>query len=269
VQEGSIDLCTDQWPVERRSNPDLDPEKSRQFSFGAVFEPGRAFNASLDYWNIRIEDVISTLGEQIIVESPQKYNGRYIQRDADGFITNILLQKENQGKLRTSGLDAGVQLRGPQTSFGRVGLALSGTYVLKYERQFGPLEPYRSNLGRFLNDQVVQRWRHRVSVDWELGPVAASLSNQYSSGYTDQNTTYDPFSDAPLPARDVSAYSLWDLTASWQVSEALQVRAGVLNLFDEDPPFSNQAYYFLAGYDPTYTDPRGRSGYVSAAYKFR
>jgi iron complex outermembrane recepter protein len=269
AREGSIDLCTDQWPVERRSNPDLKPEESKQFSVGLVVEPSRTFNASVDYWNIRIDDVISTLGEQIIVESPQKYNGRYITRDADGFITNILLQKENQGKLRTSGLDLGLQVRSQETAAGRFGVAVQGTYVLEYERQFGPEEPYRSNVNLFLNDQVVQRWRHRVSFDWDRGPFAASLSNTFSSSYTDQNTTYDPFTNTALPDREVASYSLWDLTGSWQVTSALNLRAGVLNLFDEEPPFSNQAYYFLAGYDPTYTDPRGRSGYVSASYRFR
>ena len=43
----------------------------------------------------------------------------------------------------------------------------------------------------------------------------------------------------------------------------------MLNLLDKDPPFSNQAYFFLSGYDPSYTDPRGRSAYVSLNYAFR
>jgi iron complex outermembrane receptor protein len=43
----------------------------------------------------------------------------------------------------------------------------------------------------------------------------------------------------------------------------------VLNLFNADPPFSNQAWFFLAGYDPSYTDPRGRSAFVSVNYSFR
>ena len=49
----------------------------------------------------------------------------------------------------------------------------------------------------------------------------------------------------------------------------LTVRAGVLNLADEMPPFSNQAYYFLASYDPTHTDPRGRTYFLSLNYAFR
>ena len=269
AQEGSIDLCTDQWAVERRSNPDLKPERSRQLSLGAVLEVGRGASLALDYWNISKKDVISTLGEQIIVDNPAAYNGKYIQRDSDGFISNILLQKENQGRLKTSGIDLSGEWRGAAGAYGRLAANLSGTYILKYDRQFGPQEGYRSNLGVFLNDQVIQRWRHRASIDWSMGEVGLTLANQFSSGYTDQNTTYDPVSDALLPSRKVSSYSLWDLTGSWNITSQLKLRAGVLNLFDKAPPFSNQAYYFLAGYDPTYTDPRGRNGFVSLNYAFR
>ena len=265
----TIDGCTDQWSVERRSNPGLKPETSRQFALGAMWDVTRQLNLSLDYWNIEKKDVISTLGEQIIVDSPEKYNGRYIQRDADGFISNILLQKENQGRLNTSGLDFGADYKSAMASTGRFSVNMSGTLVLKYDRQFGPLEPDRSNLGLFLNDQVIQKWRHRISFGYDRGPLSATLANQYSSSYTDQNTTYDPASNKLLPSRRVSAYSLWDMTASYALSKQLKLRAGVLNLLDTAPPFSNQAYYFLAGYDPTYTDPRGRSAFASVNYSFK
>jgi iron complex outermembrane receptor protein len=265
----TIDGCTDQWAVERRSNPDLKPETSRQFALGAMFDITRQFNVSLDYWNIEKKDVISTLGEQIIVDSPEKYNGKYIQRDEDGFISNILLQKENQGRLKTSGIDVGFDFKTQPAETGRYSVNMSGTLVLKYDRQFGPLEPDRSNLGLFLNDQVIQKWRHRISFGYDRGPLSVTLANQFSSSYTDQNTTYDPASNALLPSRKVKAYSLWDMTASYALSKQVKLRAGVLNLLDTAPPFSNQAYYFLAGYDPTYTDPRGRSAFASVNYSFK
>lgn len=265
----TIDNCTDQYPVERRSNPNLKPEKSRQFSFGGVLEVGKAVTLGADYWSIRKSDVISTLGEQIIVENPAKYNGKYIQRDADGYITSILLQKENQGRLTTSGLDLSADYRGPASDIGRFSANLAGTVVLKYDRQFGPLEAERSNLGLFLNDQVIQKWRHRISFGWDLAPFSVTLANQFSSSYNDQNTTYDPATNKLLPARRVSSYSLWDMTGSWAISKQMKLRAGVLNIANTAPPFSNQAYYFLAGYDPTYTDPRGRSGFVSLSYAFK
>jgi iron complex outermembrane receptor protein len=269
AQEGSIDTCTDQWNVERRSNPHLKPEKSRQLTLGAVFEPAKHTSLAIDYWNIEKRDVISTLGEQVIIENPAAYNGKYIQRDEDGFISNILLMKENQGRLKTSGFDIAADWRSERGAWGRFGVNVSGTLILKYDRQFGPDEPYRSNLGVFLNDQVIQKWRHRINLEWDNGPVTVTLANQYSSSYNDQNTTYDPFTDALLPPNRVKSYSLWDLTGSWAIGKNLKLRAGILNLLDKDPPFSNQAWFFLAGYDPSYTDPRGRSGFVSVNYAFK
>ncbi len=265
----SLHNCTDQWSVERRSNPNLKPETSRQFALGAMWDLTKTVNLSLDYWNIEKKDVISTLGEQIIVDSPEKYNGKYIERDADGFISNILLQKENQGRLKTSGLDVGAEYKSAASPAGRFSVNLNGTLVLKYDRQFGPLEPDRSNVGLFLNDQVIQKWRHRISFGYDRGPLSVTLANQYSSSYTDQNTTYEPVNGKLLPSRRVSAYSLWDLTGTYALSKQLKLRVGVLNLLDTDPPFSNQAYYFLAGYDPTYSDPRGRSAFASVSYSFR
>ena len=265
---GSIDGCTDQFPVERRSNPNLNPERSRQVSLGMVFEPNRQFNIGVDYWLLIKKDVISTLGEQVIIENPARYNGTVITRDSSGFITNVILQKQNQGRLKTSGFDISTKLSTEETDYGTFSADLTGTVVLKYDRQFGPLEAYRSNLGRFLNDQVIQRWRHRVALNWDKGDFGVTLANTYLTGYTDQNTTYDPFTNTRLPSRKVKAYSLWDLTGSWAVNDQLKVRGGVLNLLDKEPPFSNQAYFFLAGYDPTYSDPRGRSYYLGVDYKF-
>ncbi|HEY1128261.1 MAG TPA: TonB-dependent receptor, partial [Roseateles sp.] len=119
-----------------------------------------------------------------------------------------------------------------------------------------------SNLGRFVNDGVVQRWRHTVSADWALGPYSLMLSNSYLSGYTDQH-------DMAKADRKVAAYSLWNMSAAWEATKSLTLRAGVQNLFDKAPPYSQQAYFFLVGYDPSYTDPRGRYGYVSLRYTFR
>ena len=67
----------------------------------------------------------------------------------------------------------------------------------------------------------------------------------------------------------VKAYSLWDASAGYQFNERLKLRAGVQNLFNTSPPFSNQAYYFLSGYDPSYTDPRGRYVYLSLHYAMK
>jgi iron complex outermembrane recepter protein len=268
AEGGDLSVCADQWPVQRVANPDLKPEKSRQFSLGLAFQPSAQWNLTLDYWNILKKDVISDIGEEIILSNPTKY-ADLITRDADGFITDILLQKRNQGRQKTSGLDLGIDWRGDRSDLGRFGFKASGTYVLQSEKQTAPGDPYVSNLDKFVNDGVVQRWRHRLSGDWDFGSFGLTLANTFYGGYTDQNTAINLDTGNFVPPNEVKAYSLWDLTGSWQVSKAFRVRGGILNLLDKDPPFSNQAYYFLASYDPTYTDPRGRTFFLSANYSFR
>ncbi len=251
----------DQYPTVKEANPNLQPEKSKQFSLGIVVEPMAGLSASVDYWNIRKTDVISDLNAKTILENPARY-AQYISRDPiDGYPT-VLLRKENQGGLRTSGLDLEVNWRGIATPVGRFGAGFSGTYVIDYERQFGKQEAFVSNVGRFLNDQVIQRWRHRASVDWSTGDFGLTLGNTYYSGYTDDNYL------AGVEPGKVKAYSLWDLAGSWAVTKQFTVRAGINNVLDTEPPFSNQSYYFLATYDPTYTDPKGRTFYASVKYAF-
>ncbi|HEY0956117.1 MAG TPA: TonB-dependent receptor [Roseateles sp.] len=253
--------CSDTWTTLNYSNAKLKPEKSRQFSLGVVFEPARGVNLNLDYWNIEKRNLISTLGVDVILSDLAKY-GSLVIRDEDEWIDHIDLVKENRGKQRISGLDIGVALSELKTALGQFGLRLNGTLTLKSQQQTGNGDPFVSNLGRFINDGVVQRWRHTLSVDWEHGPFSATLSNSYLQGYDDQHIV-------GKPDRKVGAYSLWNLSAGWEATKSLTLRAGVQNLTDKSPPFSQQAWFFTSGYDPSYTDTRGRYGYVSAKYSFK
>jgi iron complex outermembrane receptor protein len=162
-----------------------------------------------------------------------------------------------------------VELRNLRTAVGTFGAKLTGTWVLSSKRQTGDGDPYISNLGRFVTDGVVQRWRHKLSIDWEKGPYAVNVGNSYFAGYEDQNSAIDTNTGGVVQKNKVKAYSLWDVSGTWEASKALRLRLGVQNLFDTAPPYSNQAYHFINGYDPSYTDPRGRFIYVSANYRFK
>jgi len=253
--------CSDIWTTLNFSNAKLKPEKSRQYSAGLVFEPRRGVSVNLDYWNIQKTNLISTLGVDVILSDLAKY-GSLVHRDEDDVIDHIDLVKENRGKQKISGLDIGVNLSNLKTGIGQFGLRMNGTLTLRSLQQTGDGDPYVSNLGVFLNDGVVQRWRHTVSLDWESGPFAATLSNSYLSRYNDQHIV-------GKVDRTVSAYSLWNLSGAWEATKSLTLRLGVQNMFDKTPPFSQQAWFFLSGYDPSYTDPRGRYVYASVKYAFR
>ncbi|MEK8032299.1 TonB-dependent receptor [Ideonella sp. DXS29W] len=280
--DATVTDCSDIWTTLNYSNPNLKSERSRQFSFGAVLEPKPGLSLSADYWSIEKRNLISTLGVDVILANLDKYGGlvrRYsdpaedpntdFMRECgddldpdDHEICYIELVKENRGKQIISGLDLGLALSKIDTDVGRFGVRLNGTLTLTSKQQMGNGDPYVSNLGHFVNDGVVQRWRHSLSVDWEYGPYNATLTNHYLSGYKDQTII-------GKPDRQVSAYTLWDASAGWDVTKQLSLRGGIKNVFDTPPPFSQQAWFFLSGYDPSYTDPRGRFFYASVQYKFK
>jgi len=266
--ENNYSDCADNWDTRRYSNENLKPERSRQFSLGAVFAAGKHVSASIDYWNIKRTNLISEIGDDIILGNLAKY-GDLVYRDEDGLIDYIELRKDNRGAQLARGIDLALTVRGVDTAIGRFGGRLNGTYVLTSDIQNAPGDEFVSNLNRFVTDGVVQRWRHTVSVDWDRGPLSASLQNTFSSGYEDQNTAINIDNGSVVAANRVKRYSLWDLSGAYAVDAHLKLRVGIQNLFDKSPPYSNQAYYFLSGYDPSYTDPRGRRFYASANYSFR
>lgn len=280
--DNTVTDCSDLWTTLNYSNAELKPERSRQFSLGAVFEPKPGMSLSADFWHVQKSNLISTLGVDVILGNLDKY-GSLVRRYSDpaedpntdfmrecgddldpddSAICYIELAKRNRGKQIISGLDLGLALSKIDTDFGRFGVRLNGTLTLTSKQQTGDGDPYVSNLGHFVNDGVVQRWRHSLAVDWEHGPFNATLTNHYLSSYKDQTII-------GKPDRRVAAYTLWDASAGWDVTKALTVRGGVKNLFDTPPPFSQQAWFFLSGYDPSYTDPRGRFFYASVQYKFK
>jgi iron complex outermembrane receptor protein len=268
AEDNDYSICADNWRTRRYSNDKLKPERSRQFTAGLVLEPSGHWTFSLDYWNIKRTDLISEIGDDIILGNLAKYGG-LVHRDEDNEIRYIELRKENRGAQKAAGLDITADLHGVQTAWGRFGGHLSGTYVLDSAIQTSPGDVFISNLNKFVTDGVVQRWRHTITLDWDNGPYSASLSNTYSSGYDDQNSAINTDDGSVVKANRVKAYTLWDMSGAYAVSKQFKLRAGIQNLFNTSPPYSNQAYFFLSGYDPSYTDPRGRRFYASANYSFK
>jgi len=67
----------------------------------------------------------------------------------------------------------------------------------------------------------------------------------------------------------VGSLSLWDMQGSYTGFRNWKLTLGVKNLFDRDPPLSNQLTSFIAGFDPSYYDPRARFVYASVTYRFK
>ena len=119
------------------SNPALVPERANTFTAGMVLKPtggflGR-FRGSADYYNIRISDAISTLGQQNILTRCFQGNAAscsLIVRNADGFAISVNDTQQNVNKLITRGIDFELNYRQPLGAIARLDARLFANYVM-------------------------------------------------------------------------------------------------------------------------------------------
>ncbi len=274
-----------QQVLERHSGPAsvglptsaLSPEDSKTFSFGVVFEPTPQWTFGIDYWNIKIEKLISPFPEQAVFGDPAANASRFFRcsqlaagpgpgidrSDIDvclNFptfdpIAFIDTPNANLGDLKTDGVDISIGWRSAATPYGRWGLTFDGTYIRTYKYQREQGGEFIDAAGDYSDNAPVFRWQHVLALNWNAGPWSALLANRYKDGYTDQGG-----------ANDVRHYSVFDTSVTWQGLRGLTLTFGVLNMLNEDPPRSVQSTTFQRAYDPRFTDPRGRTFLLRAAY---
>ena len=121
------------------SNPNLVPEVADTWTVGVVLQPRGGgilsrLRASIDYYDIQIDDAIGTIGGQTIVD--RCFQGatefcRLITRDASGTLTRIVDTQQNVNRLTTRGLDVELTYRQPLGDAGDVDLRLLATITNK------------------------------------------------------------------------------------------------------------------------------------------
>ena len=254
--------CNQQQNIQQGGNPNVRPEKSRTYSVGIVLEPTTTFTVSADYWDIKLKDQINALAEQTIFGDPVKYASLFHYNAAGTRLDFVSAVTTNLGEVKTRGLDLSFLWRLPRNPWGNFTLNLDGTYVNKYEYQNERGGPFTQNAGRYADATPVFRWRHNLQLSWGMGDWNINLANRYNSHYIDQNKV------APEFARTVKHWSMWTLSGTYTGNKNVDFTAGIKNLLDEDPPYSNQSTNFQQGYDPRYTDPLGATVFMRATYKF-
>ena len=274
--------CGIQFQRLQGGNPDLTPEESDAWTVGFVFQATPSFSFGVDYWNYTVTNNVGTLSEVAIFADPNKYANLYVrcsQADAARKATipgcaqpggdplaYVIMTNLNLGDTKTSGYDFQVNWNPSATQYGRFSANWRGTYTTKYEFQVEPNGTWYNPVGNFHPQFAgpIQRFRHILNLGWEMNAWTAGLIYRYSSGYKDQNNVPAPFND-----NTVGRYGLFDLSFGYAGIKGLQLRLGVLNVLNEDPPFSNQTNRFQArGYDDRIHNPLGRTWTLGAKYEF-
>ncbi len=274
--------CGIQFQQLQGGNTDLKPEKSDAWTVGFVLQPTPEISFGLDYWNYHITDSISTIGEQSIFADPNKYASLYVRCSAAPAnlqqsigacqtppgdpLAYIINTNQNLGDVKTEGIDGQFNWTGGANEWGRLTLGIRGTYVLSYNFQVEPNGQWYNPVGNYnpQNAGPVIRYQQITSFGWQYQAWSVNLFNRYMSGYYDQNTNIAPYNQ-----NTVGASSIWNLSGTWTGYKGLTLQAGVLNLLDTDPPFSNQTGRFQArAYDDRFASPLGRTWTLAAKYSF-
>jgi iron complex outermembrane receptor protein len=262
----------------------LKAETSKQASVGFRFEPSRSITFGMDLWDVKLENQIKTLSQEQIFTHPDladKYISIYYDPIQKGKVLVATQSPVNLASSHYQGIDWDGTFR-TATPVGKFSLNWNGTYMLKAEKDV-PGSGVEKSVGRFdsYND-VTFRVISRIVLSLQSSDkLNNSLTVNYRSGYHDKPITPDDgavrevLADGSLGdyvgiQRDVKEY----VTVDWQIKSThfknLTLTGGVKNLLDQDPPLSvrNSGGGNQIGYDGRYTDPLGRTFYLTAGYKF-
>ncbi|HBK47637.1 MAG TPA: TonB-dependent receptor [Xanthomonadaceae bacterium] len=255
------------YPFTYTSNPDLQPEKSKSYTFGFVYSPSwvSGLDVSLDWWKIKITDAITEFSANQILTQCYQYNVSsfcdLITRDSTGLVTNIVIQPMNVGAVRMEGYDLAAHYKLPETSFGQFMVSLDSTYVARNEQQQDGNSAWEAYNGIYHQSNPNWRVRGTLGVDWSYGNFAANWSVRYYSGMKDYDSELDDNGDY----RHVAASAFHDMQVSYQLPWNATVRVGVNNVLDRDPPVVLSA--FANSFDPAYSIP-GRYSYLQYTQRF-
>lgn len=264
-------------PYLNGNNADLKNETSDQWTFGfdaePSFLPGLKFGAG--YFNIEyvnritrpplIADILveeEHYGSIFIRNPTQQQIDEFCERPAVG-ITNVPACKatpwgalidarlNNSARTYVKGFDFNASYALKTERFHNFNFMLSGTKFLEYDEQFSSTASRVSTINR-VQFPVDLRVTGGVSWNNDRGLAVSAIGN-YTPGYKDR---------VSQPNRDIDSLLTFDLNIGWDLSrlgpkwEGLKANFNVVNLFNTDPPFVNNA--IGVAYDPANADPIGR-----------
>lgn len=238
------------------------PEIADTSTLGVVFTPdmGLLKNTfiSVDYYNIKIKDVIGAFAPQEVLD------GCYVAGDATqcakiirvgGTLTlpgaGLQAFTTNLKYLRAEGLELGVNfnvdledLGATSGDWGSLTFALNANYYLTQESQSSDATPVLDCVGRFgtscpgatgtggVGSPLPEvRWVQRMN--WNVGDLTVGYTWRHLGAVeieeVQKATTFNQF-------EKIKAYNYIDLAASYQLFEEVRLSAGVTNVFEKNPP---------------------------------
>jgi len=263
-------------------NPDLKPEVADTTTAGVVFTPKFAFLAGLtvtvDYYNIKVHDVISEQGAQTILnncEAGDTADCAYIGRDGNGNVSTVTDLYQNLNELFVRGVDFEIDYAHPlPRQFGSLSFRGLASYVSDLTTI--------SNGGMTAVDEAgddgvggVPHIQATTFLTWKFQPWSFTLQNRYvgSGKYSPlyvgpQQAGYSPYLPNSINNNYVPGRFYTNLSAAYDFTVAggaqLEAYFVVNNLFGIIPPVDPGA---ASATNSQLFDPIGRAFTVGMRLK--
>jgi iron complex outermembrane receptor protein len=263
-------------------NPNLDEERSKTFTVGAVVRPPflPGLNLTVDYFNVRVDGAISrvnanqTLNDCFTNLDPDSITCRSIVRLSNGQIDLVKTSLSNIGSLKVEGIDAQADYRLDLPSVlaladGQASLSLMAVASWLFERstQLLATQAPLDCAGRFgggctgTGTLATPDFKLNLSSDYRSGPLSLRVQGRMVGAMK----LYPGVSAA---VESAPAQWYFDLSATSRLSGGLEVFGGIDNLLDNQPPILGTAIAGDANTDPALYDVIGRRFFVGARVKF-
>lgn len=249
-----VDPLSAGFPGVVGGNPNLNPEEAITETVGFVYEPSffEGFMVSMDYWKINIEDAISEISAQNIVnscyDSPSTQNDFCALLDRNnvptsaqsGGFTFLRQTQLNFGEAIAEGVDLNVNYGFELAGF-RINTNVAATKQLKLNF----VEPSSPGEEAVIDDDLMEmrrpEWSAQLSLNVAKGPFSVSLRSQYLS----KMALSGPIETAVKnfgPDVFTDAFYAHNLSGNYDLSETVRIYGGISNLTDEKPFVTERAY---------------------------
>ncbi|MHA6289666.1 TonB-dependent receptor domain-containing protein [Maricaulis sp. CAU 1757] len=266
-------------------NPDLDAETADTFTIGAVIEPSaiEGLTIQLDYYNISIEDAISTVPLQTLLNechrsgiqascdvlyANQSRNPATGEMGANGFLPN--LASINVATLETEGVDLRIDYGFGADVIGLPGdiaITYYGGYVMASDFTTSAASPVIECAGLYGLDcgEPTPEYKHSMQTSWYTGPFTTSLRWRHIGALDADPTTLGFVSDL---SDDIEAKNYFDVTFSYDINETFAATIGVTNVTDVDVPTIGSTASEQANTWPATYETLGRRLFVGGTMRF-
>lgn len=264
-----------QYNLLRGGNPNLDAEEADTITFGVVADPIDNLTVSLDYWNIKIDGTVETIGAEralnLCATSGQfcdlvhRGGGGSLWVGQTGWVEDT---QQNIGEIDYQGLDLAAAYSVDALK-GIWNFNLIGTYLLKKETT--PLATDASTtydcVGKVTSVAggcyPSPEWRHTASVSYDSKSFWEATGRWRHFGGLDYDGTTDT-----IVAGNMGAQNYIDLNAILKFKENYEIIIGVNNVMDEEPPMMGNTIADNANAISGYYDTLGRFFFTKVTLRF-